>query len=85
MTYYSKYITKLITEKGIIEANSISIKKLNEKQNQLIKYNLPSIFLFTIFLQIIVGAFVSGMDAGKVYNTWPLMGSSFFPDDITTL
>ena len=21
------------------------------------------------------------MDAGKVYNTWPLMGSSFFPDD----
>ena len=27
----AKYITKLITEKGIIEANSISIKKLNEK------------------------------------------------------
>jgi heme A synthase len=25
--------------------------------------------------------FVSGMDAGKVYNTWPLMGSSYFPDD----
>ena len=21
------------------------------------------------------------MDAGKIYNTWPLMGSSFFPDD----
>jgi hypothetical protein len=21
------------------------------------------------------------MDAGKVYNTWPLMGSSYFPDD----
>ena len=21
------------------------------------------------------------MDAGKVYNSWPLMGSSYFPDD----
>tara|TARA_B100001769_G_C21702306_1_gene387649 strand:- start:212 stop:604 length:393 start_codon:yes stop_codon:yes gene_type:complete len=21
------------------------------------------------------------MDAGKVYNSWPLMGTSFFPDD----
>ena len=39
------------------------------------------IFLFLIFLQLIIGAFVSGMDAGKVYNTWPLMGSSYFPDD----
>ncbi len=38
-------------------------------------------FLFLIFLQLIIGAFVSGMDAGKVYNTWPLMGSSYFPDD----
>ena len=32
-------------------------------------------------MQIIIGAFVSGMDAGKIYNTWPLMGSGFFPDD----
>ena len=38
-------------------------------------------FIFLLFLQLIVGALVSGMDAGKVYNTWPLMGSSFFPDD----
>jgi len=21
------------------------------------------------------------MDAGKIYNSWPLMGSSYFPDD----
>tara|TARA_B100000963_G_scaffold24109_1_gene17977 strand:+ start:160 stop:1179 length:1020 start_codon:yes stop_codon:yes gene_type:complete len=39
------------------------------------------LFLLLIFLQLIIGAFVSGMDAGKVYNTWPLMGSSYFPDD----
>ena len=35
-----------------------------------------------IFCQIILGAFVSGLDAGKIYQTWPLMNSSFFPDDV---
>jgi len=38
--------------------------------------------IFLIFLQIIFGAFVSGLDAGKLYQTWPLMNGSFFPDDI---
>ena len=42
---------------------------------------LPIIFLISIFIQITLGAFVSGMDAGKIYNTWPLMGSTFFPND----
>ena len=46
-----------------------------------IKFKLPEIFIILIFLQIIVGAFVSGMDAGKIYNSWPLMGSTFFPND----
>jgi len=49
--------------------------------NIIIKLNLPLIFLFLIFLQITIGAFVSGMDAGKIYNSWPLMGSTYFPDD----
>ena len=34
-----------------------------------------------IFVQLTIGAFVSGMDAGKIYNSWPLMGSTYFPDD----
>ena len=59
----------------------LKIKYVNEVPNQLIRYNLPSIFLFIIFLQIVFGAFVSGMDAGKIYNTWPLMGNNYFPDD----
>ncbi len=42
---------------------------------------LPFILLILIFLQIIIGAFVSGMDAGKIYNSWPLMGNTFFPND----
>ena len=34
------------------------------------------------FLQIILGAFVSGLDAGKIYQTWPLMNLSYFPSDV---
>ena len=37
--------------------------------------------MIQILIQIIIGAFVSGMDAGKIYNSWPLMGGGFFPDD----
>ena len=46
-----------------------------------IQLNTIKFFLLLLFLQLIIGAFVSGMDAGKIYNTWPLMGSSYFPDD----
>ena len=27
--------------------------------------------------------FTSGLDAGKIYQTWPLMNNYFFPDDIS--
>ena len=39
------------------------------------------ILLFLIFTQIIIGAFVSGLDAGKIYQTWPLMNGTYFPND----
>ena len=57
--------------------------KLTKLQTNYISIKLYSIkfFLFLLFIQLIIGAFVSGMDAGKIYNTWPLMGSSYFPDD----
>ncbi len=44
---------------------------------------LPKIFIFLIFLQITFGAFTSGLDAGKIYQTWPLMNNYFFPDDLS--
>ena len=57
--------------------------KVTNNQNVLngIGSNIPFIFLILIFIQIIVGAFVSGMDAGKIYNSWPLMDSTYFPND----
>ena len=45
--------------------------------------NIPfQILILLIFFQIIMGAFVSGLDAGKIYQTWPLMGGTFIPDDL---
>ena len=58
-----------------LELTNIKINKTS------FSLNLMKFFIFLIFLQLIIGAFVSGMDAGTVYNTWPLMGSSYFPDD----
>jgi len=60
---------------------------INSKVNKIFfdfkKRNiLPKIFILFIFLQITFGAFTSGLDAGKVYQTWPLMNNYFFPDDI---
>ncbi len=77
----SLHLTTAFIILSLILWQILKLKRLNEKQDQFIKYNLPSIFLSTIFLQIIIGAFVSGMDAGKIYNTWPLMGNNYFPDD----
>ena len=58
----------------------LKIKIRNDIINKLNLF-VPLIFLILIFVQISIGAFVSGMDAGKIYNSWPLMGETYFPND----
>ena len=62
----------------------LNIKKNTYKEFFKITYiNLPFIILITlILLQVVLGAFVSGLDAGNIYQTWPMMGYSYFPNDI---
>tara|TARA_Y100000389_G_C17383568_1_gene475717 strand:+ start:25 stop:657 length:633 start_codon:yes stop_codon:yes gene_type:complete len=46
------------------------------------KKNVPFLILISlIFLQVIFGAFVSGLDAGQIYQTWPYMNNTYFPED----
>ena len=33
-----------------------------------------------VLFQIVLGAFVAGLDAGKIYNTWPLMEGRIIPE-----
>ena len=38
--------------------------------------------LHLTFLQILLGALVAGIDAGRSYTDWPLMAGQFFPPDL---
>ncbi|OUW73330.1 MAG: hypothetical protein CBD76_04105 [Pelagibacteraceae bacterium TMED216] len=68
---------------GLIYWNYLNI--ILDKNKSLIIFLKNKLFFFLfilILLQIIFGAFVSGLDAGKIYNTWPLMNNNFYPDDL---
>ena len=49
--------------------------------NKKLPFYLPTLFISVILIQICIGAFVSGLDAGQIYQSWPLMNESYFPDD----
>jgi len=51
-----------------------------ENKAKLPKY-LPFLFISLILLQISIGALVSGLDAGQIYQSWPLMNQNYFPND----
>jgi len=57
--------------------------KVTKKKFFQFNYNYLTVklLLLLLFLQIILGAFVSGLDAGKIYQTWPLMNGNYLPDD----
>ena len=89
LTSVSHYRLALHLGLAIIIICSIYWIFLNAKNETLndffifTKKNFKYLFLiFVIFLQILLGALVSGLDAGKLYQTWPLMGNSFVPNDL---
>jgi len=53
-------------------------KRFHEKISNL----LLLFILLLIVIQIILGAFLSGLDGGLIYNSWPDMNGSFFPNDV---
>ena len=44
-------------------------------------FGLSTGLLHFAFLQILLGALVAGIDAGRSFTDWPLMGGQFFPED----
>jgi cytochrome c oxidase assembly protein subunit 15 len=52
-----------------------------------IKFNnsFLNLFFILIILQIVLGAFLSGMDGGLIYNSWPDMNGNFLPNDINNI
>ena len=58
-----------------------NVSQNNFESNIKISFYLPVIFFTILILQISLGAFVSGLDAGQIYRTWPLMNQGYFPND----
>ena len=54
-----------------------NIKKYSFK----IPEKLINLILIFLVIQIILGAFLAGLNGGLIYNTWPDMSGSFFPND----
>ena len=56
------------------------------KTSKAIKYNasltrMLFILCLCVFAQILLGGMVAGLNAGLVYNEWPLMGEGLVPDE----
>ena len=58
--------------------NIYKIEKFNKKTSNLLLLSI----LTLIVLQIILGAFLSGLDGGLIYNSWPDMNGNFLPNDV---
>ena len=58
-------------------ANIWRDKKVNDIPKKVIGFIRG--FIILLSLQIIFGAFVAGLKAGYIYNTFPLMGNTFIP------
>lgn len=61
-------------------SNGKGYKGLSIKNNATRRFSLC--ITLCIFLQIIAGGFVAGLDAGKAYNTFPLMDGDWVPGDM---
>jgi len=48
-------------------------------------YSLSTGLMHFAFLQILLGALVAGIDAGRSYTDWPLMAGGFLPPDMMDL
>ena len=55
-----------------------TIKKFSKKISNFFLI----LILQLIVLQIILGALLSGLDGGLIYNSWPDMNGNFLPDDV---
>lgn len=60
------------TEGELIKARRSSDAKL---------FSMGTGLMHLTFVQILLGALVAGIDAGRAFPTWPLMGDGFFPPD----
>lgn len=62
---------------GRREADLIQARRAAEPR----LFGLATGMMHLAFLQILLGALVAGIDAGRAFPTWPLMGDGFLPPE----
>ncbi|SDP17695.1 cytochrome c oxidase assembly protein subunit 15 [Filomicrobium insigne] len=62
------------------DTDRIRLQTVTSGQRRL-AYTMGALLL----VQVIIGAFVAGMNAGLTYNTWPLMDGRLIPNGLGTL
>ena len=76
-------ITAFLTCAYIVWVVLSLILSNNIGNSKLFRLNL-SLFIL-IVIQIIYGAFIAGLDAGRVCNTWPKMCGEWIPSSISSI
>ncbi|MEM6823552.1 MAG: heme A synthase [Pseudomonadota bacterium] len=61
------------------ESDSALLQARRSREPKL--FSVTTGLLHLSFLQILLGALVAGIDAGRAFPTWPLMGDAFFPPE----
>ena len=58
---------------------SFKINKYKIKYSNVLLISILTI----IIIQILLGSFLSGLDGGLIYNSWPSMNGKFYPNDVS--
>lgn len=64
--------TLSVTQALLVEARRNGNRKMTARMRVLVAL---------VFVQVLLGALVAGIDAGRSYTDWPLMGGQFFSND----
>jgi cytochrome c oxidase assembly protein subunit 15 len=66
----------------------VALDLLDAKKLQRAHYGINrslKMLLILVLIQIVWGAYVAGLNAGKVYNSWPKMGEQWIADGVTAM
>ncbi|WP_375227693.1 heme A synthase [Roseobacter sp. S98] len=69
------FISWYVMELGRSAQDLMQARRARERK----QWGMATGLLHFTFLQILIGALVAGIDAGRSYTDWPLMGGQFFP------
>tara|TARA_B100001057_G_C22821160_1_gene939481 strand:- start:982 stop:2007 length:1026 start_codon:yes stop_codon:yes gene_type:complete len=61
---------------------TLSLVYPQKKHSNKTLYKSTLLLFFVVITQIIYGAFVSGLDAGQIYNTWPKMYEKWIAESV---